>query len=65
MNELVETWYHSITLSEGEIGWAEFKEELICRFGDAVVDNIVEEFNKLSHIGTMDEFLCKFEDMKA
>ncbi|XP_075083577.1 uncharacterized protein LOC142167313 [Nicotiana tabacum] len=65
LNGLDETWYHSLTLSMGEITWAEFKEELICMFGDVVMDDIVEEFNKLSQIATVDEFLGKFEDMKA
>lgn len=63
LNGLAKTWYHS--LSKREIIWTQFKEELICRFGDTVMEDIVEEFNKLSQVGTIDEFLVKFEDMKA
>ncbi|KAK4706963.1 hypothetical protein R3W88_033473 [Solanum pinnatisectum] len=41
------------------------KEELSVRFGETVVEDTVEEFNKLSQIGTVDEFLGKSEDLKA
>ncbi|KAH0729480.1 hypothetical protein KY290_000602 [Solanum tuberosum] len=41
------------------------KEELYVRFGETVVEDTVEEFNKLSQIGTLDEFLGKSEDLKV
>jgi len=65
LNGLAETWYNSLVLDRGVVTWAEFKEELCVRFGEADVADIVEEFNKLSQIGTVDEFLGKFEDLKA
>lgn len=52
-------------LSRGVVNWAEFKEELCVRFGEEVIKDTVEEFNKLSQTGTMDEFLGKFDDLKA
>lgn len=45
--------------------WIEFKEELISRFREIVVEDVVVEFNKLQNTGTIDEFLGKFEDLKA
>lgn len=65
MNGLTETWYHSLTLSRGEINWTEFKEKLFYQFGDVVKDKIVKEFNKLSQNCVVDEFLGMFEDMKS
>ncbi|XP_059281037.1 uncharacterized protein LOC132034680 [Lycium ferocissimum] len=65
LNGVVETWYHSLVLNKGEVGWDEFKEELIVKFSDEVLEDVVEEFNKLSQIGTVDEFLAQFEDKKA
>nr|XP_009802879.1 PREDICTED: uncharacterized protein LOC104248335 [Nicotiana sylvestris] len=35
------------------------------RFGDVAMDDVVEEFNKLSQLGSVDEFLSRFEDLKA
>ncbi|KAH0748079.1 hypothetical protein KY290_027311 [Solanum tuberosum] len=49
----------------GLVTWIEFKEELISRFGEILVEDVVEEFNKLSQVGSVDEFLGKFEDLKA
>ncbi|XP_070016017.1 uncharacterized protein [Nicotiana sylvestris] len=65
LNGLAEIWYHSLLLSQGVLTWAEFKEELISRFGVVLAKDVVEEFNKLSQEGTVDEFLGKFEDLKA
>ncbi|KAH0767947.1 hypothetical protein KY285_003818 [Solanum tuberosum] len=41
------------------------EEELISRFEDELLDDIVEQFNRLFQTGSMDEFLGKFEDLKA
>ncbi|KAH0671271.1 hypothetical protein KY285_023835 [Solanum tuberosum] len=55
----------SLVLSRGLLTWVEFKEELISHFGDILVEDVVEEFNKLSQVGSVDEFLVRFEDLKA
>ncbi|KAK4721969.1 hypothetical protein R3W88_012202 [Solanum pinnatisectum] len=41
------------------------KEELIRRFEDEFLDDIVEQFNRLVQIGSVDEFFKKFEDLKT
>lgn len=38
----------------------EFKEELINLFGDILVKDVVEEFNTLSQVGSIYEFLVRF-----
>ncbi|KAF3649019.1 hypothetical protein FXO38_17877 [Capsicum annuum] len=65
LNGSAEVWYHSLVLSRGVVNWVDFKEELISRFGEILVEDVVEEFNKLSQTGTIDEFLGRFEDLKA
>lgn len=65
LNGLAEIWYHSLVLSRGVVNWMEFKKELINRFDDELIWDIVEEFNKLTQVGTVDEFLGKFEELKA
>lgn len=47
------------------VRWIEFKEELTSRFGEIVVEDVVEELNKLQQTCTIDEFLGKFEDLKT
>ena len=65
LNYVAEVWYQSMVLSGGIPNWIEFKEDLISRFGEIVVSDVVEEFNKLQQIGTVDEFIWRFEDLKA
>ncbi|KAH0683703.1 hypothetical protein KY290_022336 [Solanum tuberosum] len=43
----------SLVLSRGLVTWIEFKEELISCFGDILVEDVVEEFNKLSQVGSV------------
>lgn len=47
------------------VTWTEFKEELCKRFDVVLMEDIVEEFNKLVQTCTVDEYLAKFEDLKA
>uniref|UniRef100_A0A3Q7FBT5 Retrotransposon gag domain-containing protein n=1 Tax=Solanum lycopersicum TaxID=4081 RepID=A0A3Q7FBT5_SOLLC len=65
LTDVAEVWYQSMVLSRGIPNWIEFKEDLISRFGEIVVSDVVEEFNKLQQIGTVDEFIWRFEDLKA
>lgn len=65
LNGPIEVWYHSLVLSREIMTWIEFKEGLMSRFGEILVENVVEEFNKLSQERTVVEFLENFEDLKA
>ena len=56
LTDVAEVWYQSMVLSRGISNWIEFKEDLISRFGEIVVSDVVEEFNKLQQIGIVDEF---------
>lgn len=65
LNGLAENWYHSLVLSVEVLGWVEFKEELYNRFQEELLEDAVDEFNKLSQTGAVDEFPGRFEDLKA
>ncbi|KAH0705262.1 hypothetical protein KY290_012090 [Solanum tuberosum] len=65
LNGLAETWYQSLVLSRGLVNWVDFKDELISRFEDELLDDIVEQFNRFVQTGSVDEFLGKFENLKA
>lgn len=47
------------------VTWAEFKDESCIRFGETLMEDRVEEFNRLTQTGSVEEFLGKFEDLKA
>lgn len=47
LNRLVEVCYWSLELTRGIVTWIEFKEELISNFGDMLVEDVGEEFDKL------------------
>ncbi|PHU04243.1 hypothetical protein BC332_25065 [Capsicum chinense] len=64
LNGVAEIRYHSLVMSRAVIGWAEFKEELCSRFSVEPLENVVEEFNKLSQTGSVDELLVVFEEWK-
>lgn len=67
LNGRVEAWYFSYQLSKGNVRWPEFCEKICKRFQDADNSrfNLIGEFKKMEHKGTINEYLEKFEDPKA
>ncbi|KAF3635580.1 hypothetical protein FXO38_24561 [Capsicum annuum] len=65
LNGNAKIWYNSLVLSRGIIYWVELKEEICERFGDVLMKDIVEEFNKLVQMGSVKDYLHKFENLKA
>jgi len=47
------------------VTWEEFVVDLCARFRDDLCSKVVEEFNRLHQTGTIDEYLLKFEELKA
>lgn len=45
--------------------WEQFEEALCKRFGDLSLEDIVEEFMKLSQESTVNEYEDKFEDLRV
>ena len=48
-----------------EAGWNEFAEELCVRFGEKNMFDVIEEFKMLKQVGTVTEYLDKFEELRA
>lgn len=46
MNGDGETWSNSLVLSKGAMSWADFKEKVCDRFGDVLMEDVVEEFTR-------------------
>lgn len=65
LNGDAEIWYNSLVLSRGPVTWDELRDEICDRFGDVLMEDVVEEFNKLNQTGGVEEFFRKFEDLMA
>ena len=60
-----ESWYNSYIAVRRQVDWEDFVVDLCSRFKEDIGSNVVEEFNKLSQSGTIDEYLDAFENLKG
>ena len=60
-----ETWFVSYIRGRRGVTWEEFVMDVCVRFRDNLDSKVVEEFNRLQQTGTLDEYLAKFEELKA
>ncbi|XP_019252808.1 PREDICTED: uncharacterized protein LOC109231614 [Nicotiana attenuata] len=67
LNGKAEPWYFSYHISKGVVRWSEFTTEICSRFEGASNRklNLIGEFKKIEQTGTVDEYLEKFEELKA
>jgi len=47
------------------VTWEEFVVDMCARFRDNLNSKMVEDFNRLQQTGILDEYLEKFEELKA
>ena len=60
-----EIWYGSYSLARRNISWEEFVVDVCARFKDEMGYKVVEEFNRLQQWGALDEYVDKFEELRA
>ncbi|XP_019227493.1 PREDICTED: uncharacterized protein LOC109208797 [Nicotiana attenuata] len=67
LNGRAEEWYFSYQLSRGTVRWGEFTEEICKRFNDADNSNLnlLGRFKRVEQNGSVNEYLERFEDLKA
>ncbi|XP_019246493.1 PREDICTED: uncharacterized protein LOC109226149 [Nicotiana attenuata] len=67
LNGRAESCYFSYQLSRGVVIWADFVEEICKRFNNSDNSNLnlLGKFKRIEQIGTVNEYLEKFEDLKA
>ncbi|XP_027127715.2 uncharacterized protein [Coffea arabica] len=58
-------WFQGVRIERPRLSWEEFGELLCLRFNDRTGRDIVEEFNKLQQVGSVEEYQEKFEELKA
>jgi len=59
-----EVWFNSYILGRRNVAWEDFIFDLCARFRDNLGSKIVEEFNKLTQVGLLGDYIAKFEDLK-
>ena len=59
-----EVWFDGYIMQKPRVSWNEFVNDLCQRFSDRTYADTIEEFNKLSQKGTLDEYQEKFEELK-
>nr|XP_027099356.1 uncharacterized protein LOC113718666 [Coffea arabica] len=60
-----DNWFQGIKLEKPRLTWEEFGELLCQRFKGTCCRDIVEEFNKLQQVGTVEVYQEKFEELKT
>jgi len=60
-----EQWFGSYIWGRRGLTWEEFIVDVCVRFRDNLGGKVVEDFNILQSTGTLDEYLAKFEGLKA
>lgn len=65
MIERAENQVTSYLSVKGNVDWDDFIIDLVTRFKDSRTDNVVEEFNRLQQVGSLEEYIDEFENMKA
>lgn len=58
-------WFFELLASQGKLIREEFASLLCMRFADQSVIGIVDEFNKLQQIGSVEQYQEKFNELKA
>ena len=51
-----EVWFDGYILQKQIVTWQDFATDLCQRFSDKTYSDIIEEFNKLSQKGTIDDY---------
>ena len=54
--EKVDNWYQGYVSQQGLVTWEKFTVDVCKRFGDSVLIDVVEEFNKLKQKGSVNEY---------
>ncbi|KAK9713615.1 hypothetical protein RND81_06G039800 [Saponaria officinalis] len=60
-----ESWFNSYIVVRQNVVWDEFIVDLCARFNEEIAGNVVEEFNKLRQISSIDDYLDAFENLRG
>ena len=64
-DRLGKIWVTSYLANRTNVNWKDFKWDLAARFKDDSRDNVVEQFNKLTQLDSLEEYIDSFEELRA
>nr|CAD1817770.1 unnamed protein product [Ananas comosus var. bracteatus] len=65
MEPKVDTWFHGLVAEKGVVSWETFALDVCKRFDSNGLTDVVEEFNKLTQQGIVEEYQEQFEDLRS
>nr|CAD1818748.1 unnamed protein product [Ananas comosus var. bracteatus] len=65
MEPKVDTWFHGYIAEKGVVNWEVFAQDVCRRFDSNGLQDVVEEFNKLTQQGTVEEYQERFEYLRS
>ncbi|XP_048492259.1 uncharacterized protein LOC125493205 [Beta vulgaris subsp. vulgaris] len=65
MTDKAETWVSSYLAVRKHVDWDDFILDLTARFKDGKGMNVVEHFNKLSQVDSLETYIDEFEELRA
>ncbi|XP_074298103.1 uncharacterized protein LOC141628919 [Silene latifolia] len=60
-----ESWVQSYMSVRANVDWNDFAMDLCARFKEAIDSKVVEEFNKLCQVGSLEDYLDTFEHLRG
>lgn len=63
MDPRVDIWFHGYLAEKGVVNWEMFAQDICKRFDSS--GDVVEEFNKLTQHGTVEEYQEQIEDLRS
>ena len=60
-----ETWFMNYNLGRRGVSWEDFMVDICAKSRDNLDSKVVEDFNRLQQFGNLDDYLTKFEELKA
>lgn len=64
MKGKAENWFYGFLETHALVDWEILKDAILTRFGYKMRYGLVEDFNKLKQLGSMEEYIEVFEEMK-
>lgn len=61
----VDTWYQGFKKMNDKVSWVIFSDVIMKRFGKTGGMDVQEEFNKLPQVGSVMEYVERFEELKS
>ncbi|XP_020104448.1 uncharacterized protein LOC109721311 [Ananas comosus] len=65
MEPKVDTWFHGYIAEKGVVSWEIFAQDVCKRFDSNGLRDVVEEFNKLTQQGTVEDYQEQFEYLRS